>query len=153
MITEDDEAHKTAFAVAFLKTPDDAFKAACTVFPDDMGKALRAAHTWQKDSFVVYEMERLTGEDGEDAFLPGKAELCRKIWSKLNKEFVDNEDFTKLAKLYADVRGFIQKADTTVNVAVVNKVMVVKDLGSNEEWESKAERQQRELLNVSTSRH
>lgn len=150
----DDEENKTAFAVEFLKSPDDAFKAALQVFPHDTGQALRAAHTWPKDPFVVAETERLSGELGDDAFLPGKAELCRNIWARMQKDFVSSEDFVKLAKLYAEVRSFIEKPNTNVNVAVVtNKVMVVKDLGTNDEWEMKAERQQRELLNVSTSRH
>jgi len=148
------EECKTAFAVELLKNPADAFKAALQVFPDDTGLALRAAHTWPKDPFVLAEQERITSEEGEGAFLPGKAELCRKIWERLQKDYVVTEDFVKIAKLYAEVRGFIEKPNTNIVTNVVtNKVMVVKDLGTNDEWEMKAERQQRELLNVSTSRH
>jgi hypothetical protein len=150
----DSEECKTAFAIELLKNPADAFKAALQVFPDDTGLALRAAHTWPKDPFVLAEQVRITEDEGEAAFLPSKAELCRDIWARMKKDYISSEDYVKLAKLYAEVRSFIEKPNTNVNVAVVtNKVMVVKDLGSNDEWEMKAERQQRELLNVSTSRH
>lgn len=158
MTTDKEDENKTAFAVEFLKSPNDAFKAALNVFPSDTGRALRAAHEWPKDAFVLAEQERLSSEHGEGAFLPTKSDLSRAIWERLTPtegvNRVSHDDFVKLARLYAEVRSFIVKPETNVNVAVTtNKVMVVKDLGSNEEWEMKAAKQQRELVNVSTSRH
>ena len=82
------EECKTAFAVELLKNPADAFKAALQVFPDDTGLALRAAHTWPKDPFVLSEQTRITAAEGEGAFLPSKAELCRKIWERMQKDYV-----------------------------------------------------------------
>lgn len=150
----DSDENKKAFALALLKNPNDPFGAALKVFPRDTGYCLRIAQFWPNDEVVLAEQNRLQSENDEMHFLPGKAELARQVWNRVSAENVSHDDFVKLAKLYADVRGFIAKDQPQVSVNVDNRrVMVVKDLGSDEDWEAKAERQQRELLNVSTSRH
>lgn len=150
------DPEKAAYA-ALLLSESDPFKAALTLFPNpsDLGKALRIAQEWAKDPLVIAEKERLNSDECRLEQLPGKSDLALAIWNRLNHKHTDNEDFAKLAKLYADMRGYIAKPETNINVHanVDNRVMRIKDLGSDKDWEAKAERQQRELLNVSTSRH
>jgi hypothetical protein len=158
-MTEAEE--KAAFAVGLLKQPNDPFKVALSLFPDNTNRALWVAHNWPHDAEVKAEQERLANEDGGD-FLPSKADLARAIWQKMegttNSEgrviVPTTEDYAKLAKLYAEVRGFIEKPGTgpQVNV-IVPRAIEVPTHGSNEAWEAAAEIQQRELLNVSRSRH
>lgn len=144
---------KAKFAAELLRNPKEPFLAGLSVFPNDNGRALRAAYEWPNDPEVKAEQARLTAKDGGAGFLPSKAELARAIWDKSTAAY-DAEDFTKLAKLYADVMGFIQKPEPAVNVNVNNnRVMVVKDHGTNEEWAEKLAAQQRELTNVAESRH
>lgn len=146
---------KSAFAAELLKTPNDPFKAALAVFGADTGRALRAAHEWPNDADVLAEKARLSGELGEMAFLPGKAELARSIWERAHNERTTTDDYAKLAKLYAEVRGFIDKPTTNINnnVITANKVMVVKDHGDNDTWAKRLREQQKGLTNASASRH
>lgn len=149
-----DLEEKTAFAAQLLKTPTEPFKAALLVFPFDTGRALRIANEWPNDPDVLAAIAQLNEDYGELAFLPTKADVCREIWSTALQERIPVEDKTKLLKLYAEVRGFVEKPNQSVNVNVNdNKVMVIRDQGTNEEWENKAAKQQAGLLSVSTSRH
>lgn len=151
---------KSAFAAELLKTPNDPFKAALAVFGADTGRALRAAHEWAKDPEVMAEQARLKGELGEMAFLPDKSELARVIWERMQGTTYANgstipttaEEFAKLAKLYAEVRGYIEKPTTNINnnVITANKVMVVKDHGDNDTWAKRLREQQKGLTSATT---
>lgn len=156
-VVVDDEAQLTArFAAALLRhpeTPDGRFAAALSV-TSDTGKALLMAHKlW--DSPQVIEAQRQIKAAAEDDldFIGTKADFAREVLECARKSW-DGDVQHKMYKLYAEVRGFISKADTNVNVQVNNnKVMIVKDLGSNDDWERRAAEQQRKLIDVSASRH
>ena len=144
MQTEED--YKNAFALEFFRNPSDPFKIACALFPDNTSLALRVANEWPSDPFVLSCLDLLT----VDA-MPTEVDLCGEVWRKMKMTY-DPKDFATLAKLYAEIRGFIKKQETAqVNVQVNNKVMVVKDHGTDEEWESKLVRQQTALANGSYS--
>jgi hypothetical protein len=53
-------------------------------------------------------------------------------------------------KLYAELKGYLKKESTNVNVGVsiTNKVMKVTAASSDEEWERRLEAQQAKLINV-----
>ncbi|WP_292414149.1 hypothetical protein [Methylophaga sp.] len=71
----------------------------------------------------------------------------------MQEERLSPEDYAKLGKLYADVRGFIEKPQTTINNnnnVTNNRVMVVRENGSDEDWEAKLRKQQDNLTNAST---
>ncbi len=96
------------------------------------------------------------------AFLPGKGDLARDIWQRMQGTTLPNgvtipptpEEYAKLAKLYADVRGFIEKPQTNVNVTTnVNRVVEMPVFANESEWEAEAARQQRELLENARTRH
>lgn len=141
---------KAAFAVALLKEPNNAFKAALSILdetdPGVTADAALIASRWPKDPDVIAEMNRLQSKEGELAFLPSKADLARKIWDLTNAP-IDPGEKAKLFKLYGEVMGFIEKPGTNVNVDARNlsrNVMVVKS-HDKDSWEAKARAQQKGL--------
>lgn len=147
-------AEKTSFAEQWLKNPSDPFKAALLVFPTNTPKALWTATNWPLDAEVLKLKRDLEDEFGEASFLPSKNELARDIWEKA-KSTGDPYAYERLAKLYADVRGFIEKpnvAQTNIQM-IAPKVIQVVNHGSDADWEKAAQKQQSELLSVSRSRN
>jgi phage terminase small subunit len=139
------ESQKTTFANAFVRSKNAA-SAAMSAFPGDPGFALKMSHILPNDPFVLAEIARLKDEINEDDFLPTKAEIARKILDKADSAG-DAEDYAKLMRLYCEIRGHIEKPGANgANVQVaVAPVMIVRDHGSDEEWQRKAEEQQRRL--------
>ena len=150
---ENEEELKAEFARLLLQTPDDPFKAALALFPENTNRALRVANEWPRDLAVVEARKELVEDEGEDAFLPGKAHLARSIWDRMHKETTDTENFAKLGKLYADVRGFIEKPQTNIQNNIqntTNKVMVIRESSTSDEWETNLRKQQDRLTNDAT---
>lgn len=154
---DDEAALKARFALAMMKQPQDLegrFKAALSITPDT-GQALMMANRWPNDPVVIAEVLRLTEGEAEGSLdhIGTKAELTRELLQRARAEY-DGDIAHKFYKLYADVRGFVTKPDTNVNVQVNNnKVMIVKDLGTDADWEARAQKQQRALIDVSASKH
>ena len=123
---EDESGKKAAFAVELLKTPADPFRAALAVFATNTNKALRVANEWPADSFVIAEVERLKEEKGELSFLPSKADLARSLWERAHTASTDNDDFTKMARLYAEIMDFVPKVSKIeANVKNTSTIQVV----------------------------
>jgi hypothetical protein len=143
---DQEQKYKTAFAEALLRYPNDPGKAAFEAIPD-VGTAVQAARNWVNDSFVRAEKIRLLEQSGLKAFLPTKEAQASDIYTIAKDVSVDFDVRLRAHRLYAEVMGHIEKPDTSVKVNVLNQsVMVVKDLGSNEDWERKAEMNQRKLI-------
>lgn len=140
---------QTKFAVALLRKPDEPFVAAQEVFGADAGAALYAASHWIQDAFVLAEQQRLLKEKGPRSFLPSKEEYAREVWKLALGERTPIEDKRALLSLYGDIMGHKQKAENPgINVNVTqNKVMIVKDHGSDDDWEAQAIAQQHRLAN------
>ena len=150
--------HKKLFAESLMRHPKDPFKAALEVFPDNTQKALWAANYWPNDAEVISFKNRIKESSDEFSFLPSKAELAHDIWMRMHGEgyvagkviSIGADDYAKLAKLYADVRGFIEKPQTTINTNVVApKVIEVPVYNNADKWEKDAAKQQTDLLNDS----
>lgn len=142
---------KAKFARLLLKEPSDPFAVALKVFPDDTKRALWVANNWPSDTEVLSLQEKAEEEEGELTFLPTKGQLCRGIWDKMNDKFTDADTYAKLSKVYAEVRGFIEKPQIAVNTNiqnVTNKVMIVRENGSDADWERKLLEQQARLANA-----
>lgn len=145
-------AKKERFAELSLREPD-AFKVALVIYPDDTGRALRVANEWPNDPQVKTIRESLieAEEDGETAFLPTKADACRLAWNIARDADKYTEDRLKALRLYGEMRGFIEKPTAvTVNNNTQNvsmRVLVVKDYGSNDDWEKALRQQQKKLIN------
>lgn len=142
-----DNILKDAFANALLRTADP-WKAACIVFGNDTARALECSQSWPSDLYVLSRQAELLDTMGEDAFLPTKAMTLRRIWETAESS-TDRKDKIAAFKLYAEVRGYIEKPGDKINInnhITSNRVMIVKDHGSNEDWENTAANQQMKLV-------
>lgn len=144
-------AKKEQFAELLLRE-NEPFKVALVLYPDDTGRALEIAHKWPIDQQVLAFQQSLKDAEGEITFLPTKADTARLAWTVArNEERYDGETRHKFLKLYAEIRGFIEKPALNVNQTnnvIQNNVMVVRDHGTDNEWESKLQNQQRTLKKV-----
>jgi hypothetical protein len=147
-MADDEHALKERFVREWLLC-NDPFKAALSVIPNDTGKALRISTEWPQDEYVLELRSEIIASEGSDAFLPSKDELAREIYLDAKTMRVP-EDRLKGFRLYAEIRGFISKPggnSTTVNNFTDNRsVMVVKDHGSNDDWERKLAANQKKLI-------
>ena len=141
--------NKALFAEALLKNPDNPFTAAKSVFPTNMAYALYISNHWRHDEDVVSKQKQLLKTNGEAKYLPSKTEVAREIHT-LAGDAKDSEVALKALQLYCNVRGFIEKPGTVINNnAVCNKIMVVKDHGTDDDWERKLQDQQQNLIESS----
>lgn len=146
---EDNAVLKKAFAAALLYHPNEPFKAGAKVFPGNHTRALTAAQVWVGDPEVLQFQVDLLEEFGEDNFLPNKVMLARRIFELGENERASIPERLAAFRLYADVRGFIEKAALIQNNNVTlnqNRVMVVKDHGTDDDWEVKVAAQQSKLI-------
>lgn len=150
----DDTNLKKLFAAELLKNPENPFAAALQLFGTDTQSAFVAASRWLTDPVVIEEKERLTTE-GFDEFLPTKADLALAAWNLTKDPLVRAEDKIKAMRLYGEIRGFIEKPQTTINnnnLTDNRRVMVVHEKHSNlEDWEQIAITQQRAISHASKS--
>ena len=152
MLIPDADKKKLAFAALLLKakTPEEAFSAARDIEPDEIGRALWIAHHWPHDEAVKAEMVRLKKTGAEEADLPTLADLAKNVWHLATHGCHDER--IKASKLYAEMRGFIKKPDTGVSVNVNNnRVMVIREKGTNEEWEDGVAKQQAALIQAANA--
>lgn len=158
VIIDEEQRQKRAFAAVLLKYPQDPesrFKAALSV-TSDTGLALKMANKWPSDPVVIEEQNRLVdaAKDGELDFLPSKAEAFMLAWQYANGDRFPSDNQVKALDLYIKSRGWQPKVENQTNVQINNnKVMIVRDMGTDAEWEAKAQRQQRALIDVSASKH
>lgn len=138
---------KELFAELLLKEPAEPFKVALIVYPDNTSRALRIAREWPQDEEVKALQKSIVDAEGEMPFLPTKAEAARLAYSIANNDRLITEDRLNALKLYCSVRGFIEKPAAAVvnNNVVTNRVMVVRDYGTDDQWEQKAIAQQARL--------
>ncbi len=124
-LTVNEQILKLQFAKLLLKMPSEPFKAALALFPEtqddeNTAKALKIATQWPTDPEVVSVQHSMVdkSEYGELGFLPSKADLCLDLWDEMQqcKVTFDRDNYVKIAKLYAESRGFIEKPQQTVNI-------------------------------------
>lgn len=140
---------KDMFAVALARDPSKALQAASYVFPEDRSEALRVAVEWVNDPYVLAKLSEFEAENGG---MPSKEKIGLRILAIADNEKIKPEDRLKALKLYADVFGFIDKPGTSItnNTLTVNRVMAIKDHGSDDDWEAKIASQQARLIDVAT---
>lgn len=155
---KDTADYRRAFALAWLREPNEPFKAACEVFGTDTKSALYASTFWIRDPEVIAEKERLIAaqDEGEESFLPSKAEALRDLYEYTKSG--EHKDRIAAFKLYAEVRGWMPKGGTNVNIdqstRTTNQVMLVQDMGNDSDWEKGIAEQQRRLIeNAAAPRH
>jgi len=145
LMTEDQK--KKAFALAFLRMPDEPFKAAASVFPN-AGEAMLAGTLWVSDPLVKkYQMEALE-QYGSAPFLPTEVDELKGIWEIANDKKTDADVRLKAYELYEKVRrGYFNKPDVINQTNILNQgVMVIKDKGTDADWERGLTNQQEGLV-------
>ena len=142
-----EQDRKARFAEALLRNPNNAYAAACSVFGMDTATALRVSSEWPYDLFVLQRQAELLEQFGPDEYLPTKAVVARRIY-ETGETATDVKDKLAAFKLYAELRGFVPKGDgANVNLTVNNnRVMVLRDFGSDDDWETAAAKQQTKLI-------
>jgi len=147
-VTEDEE--KKLFAIELLKNPSESFKCAIRVFGADTGKALKVHNMWPIDVTVLQYQAEYIKEHGHDKTLPTKEVFARTVYDIANEKGNDLEVRLKYFKLYGDIRGYIEKPgainNITNNSQINNKVMIVKDHGSDDNWAKNLATQQKKLI-------
>lgn len=145
---------KKKFALELLKNPHDPYACAVVVFGDDTASAIAFSYRWQKDYEVLRYQEEYREEHGSINFLPDKSVTAQAIWDIATNAITQTDDKLKALRLYAEVRNFIEKPNTNNNIAVnlsQNRVMIVKDHGSDEDWEEQCQAQQMRLVEDATA--
>lgn len=141
-----DPTLKAAYAALLIEHPMP-FEAAIQLYPNDTGKALFVAQNWQFDPEVLAEIDRLRAS-GVTKPLADKEEFADMVYQIALNDRARLIDRLAAARLYAEVRGFIEKPGVNVKVDnhVVPTVMVMTDHGTDAEWEAKTKLQQQRLV-------
>jgi hypothetical protein len=137
---------KERFAEALLKNPDNVNAAAFQIC-DDPGVALQLAHKWFNDPELKAIQATLMEKNGLRSYLPSKDEQAKDIYAMAEDKKLDVEERLKAHRLYAEIMGNIEKPTnpTQVNVQTNLGVMLVPVAQNDEEWEKRAQEQQRRL--------
>jgi hypothetical protein len=127
-----DEALKKSFGIELVKAENNAFTAACAIFPDDMPSAIWIASHWLADPAVtaakdIYQnsldAEALLLDKDAFAVMLMKTAMERDPVSRRYR--VEAKERVNLLKLYADVRGFTGKTEISNNLNLTNNEMKV----------------------------
>lgn len=142
-----EQLQKEAFVKEWLRS-GDTFKAAHSVFPSDPGRAMRVSWDWPNDKEILEYRAELLIESGGVEGIPSKDELAREIYQFTTK-IVNEELRLKGYELFAKVRGYVERpAVTNIDnrrVTMTNKVLIVKDHGSDDAWERSLSDNQKRL--------
>lgn len=154
-LTEGERNNKLRFARLWLEDPQQPFRAASKLFPTNGHQAYTVAQQWVNDKVVLDEVERLKQVLTEDDLLPTKAAYLQELLEHArNARRNDPEVGFKYDNLYASMRGHVEKpapSNITVNNVTVNRVMVQKDHGTDEEYAITLEAQQNALTHDNDS--
>lgn len=143
------KAQKAAFAEELLRNPNDPYGAATKIFGQGTELAITAGRDWIRDIEVLNKQKELIEENGEETYLPNRAILARRVFEIGESSRCSVTERLAAFRLYADLRNFIEKPGVSIDNRTMiqnNKVMVIKDHGSDEEWEEKTRVQQAKLV-------
>lgn len=141
-MSEDNSEIIKLFNEKLIEYGGDRLKAAMAVYPNDMVKAvtLSKAGIEKKNTVAIVE-------EDEDIKLPSKAEHCKELYTIFKDVNYSLKERLVASHQFAEIQGTIQKPGTVVNNNIMQqKVMVVKDYGTNENWEEKLRIQQQKLV-------
>ncbi|MBA3352224.1 MAG: hypothetical protein H0U23_07345 [Blastocatellia bacterium] len=144
------QAHKIAFAAAYLRFPGDASAAAFSI-ERHPGRAYWICQNWAMDDSVLALMGKSLEEVGDRAAVPTKEQFAAQIWKDAME--VRGTNRLEYYELFAKIMGFVAKpADTVVNnnIVSVNRVIMMPHAKSMDDWEIGLKAQQARLINAST---
>lgn len=140
---------KEAFAEHLLKNPGvPPFQLALLIYPNNTARALRIANEWPEDKDVKAIKQALVDSEGEMSFLPTAAQDAAETL-RIARELLlqDAPTSARFFEMYLKQRDRFPKAGAAIqnNNTIVNHVMVIKDHGTDDEWQTKAIEQQARL--------
>jgi hypothetical protein len=147
MMTEQETIKlKHEYAANLLRTNDDPFKAGFATTPNT-GIALQMARDWPNDPVVLAAKAKLLLSEGAKTYLPTKEVQAKDIYAIATDSKYAVDDRLKAHRLYAEVMSYIEKPNAGATTNILNQgVLIVKDQGSDEEWQAKANKQQQTLI-------
>lgn len=147
---------KPKFIEHFAKQPDttaeSAFKAGLEMFPGETGKALWVQIHWGTDADVIRAraatiIDRIESERKERN-KPVKDDILAEMLEMARDWRVDPKVRHDMYKtVLAAIDAFPKQGPAVVVNNQAPRVMVVKDFGTDDEWEKKLSAQQQELTN------
>ena len=151
-MTEQEEKRK--FAEAMISANMNPLEAGQLVHPANFNRAAQIASMWHNDAEVKSLIAQIKKAAQAET---GVSEDEKYVEEKL-KHIIENcphaDDRIKALDKLMELKGLSKKPQTGPAVQVViPRAIEVPTHGTNEEWEAAAAAQQRELLNVSRSRH
>jgi hypothetical protein len=147
-VLDNEDELKKQFAFALLRMPHKAFEAAVSIFGADSGRAFRASTEWVRDPVVIDEMDRLIETHGIEFFLINREGVLRRMTEIMDDPRTDKKDAIAAGKIIAEVLGIVSKpgVNVEVNNNVATRVMLVRDNGTDDDWEKKLVAQQHKLM-------
>lgn len=139
---------KEAFAVAYLHWPNDPLEAARTIEPYNNNRAMWIAQEWVNDPYVKAHQKRLVTD--MNSLLPTRERLVLEAMKVVNDPYASHSDKHKSIKLCAEIQGFVGTGSNNgvvvnTGASVTNKVMEVPMTLPADQWETFAEKQQKDL--------
>lgn len=138
-----------AFARAYVDEGKNALKACMQIWPGDINKALKMSAVLPFDEKVKTAVKEV--EEHAMESLPSKSQYAVKLWEMIENATSDDARH-KFLKLYADVRGFIEKPPEAASsnsqsvTVVLPRCIEVPTHGDDENWEQELAKQQTELM-------
>lgn len=140
---------KRLFAEQYLSNPQEVYQAGVAAWPDNPREGLTIAQEWVNDPEVLKICSELQG-NGVAANVPTKEAIVKELLD-LGRSSIGEElsDRLKAYELAVKMLGYIAPPQTNVqsNTLVThNRVMVVREFPSDDEWERQAKAQQQRLI-------
>lgn len=142
---------KIAYAQLLFLDPGNPFECGKKIFPDNTGYACMAAVQWKNDPIVIEEMQRLAEQTPIENLVATKQEALQEAWNMAKDTSVNPKERAAYLRLFSELAEYMPEKSSVKNVQkneVINRVMMVKDHGEDENWEDKAAEQQRKLINA-----
>lgn len=137
------------YAYEMLKNPNDSLGCARRAFVNDDISAAQVADWWPTNPYVLEFRAQLLAEFGEDHFLPTRADIARELFSIGTSAACEAKDRINALDKLAHLLNYVEKpSSVTVNTGETNnRVMLVRDHGTDHDWEKRAKEQQAKLIN------
>lgn len=148
-MTPEDEQEKKRYGQALAACPDDAFKAALTLYPADAGRALVVAREWHGDPLVIETRdEAIAAALADDGPVIGKSGVAQMLLDIAREKLTDAKDRIAALDKINEMYGYKTATEGAGgNTYIDNRsVMIVKDHGTDDEWSAKLRAQQERLV-------
>lgn len=141
------EQRKRLFAEQYMAAPQEIYKAGTAAWPDQPSQGLKLALEWVNDPDVIKYCNELRTA-GISPNVPPKEQVVKELLDIGRDIRAEAADRIKAFELASKIMGYIVPAQTNVKNTIVtdNRVMVVRDHGPPSEWETKAQLQQKKLI-------